>query len=199
MEKKLHLGCGTTKFKDWVNIDAVVDCEPDLVHDFLNPLPFADNSVVRIYAKDLLEHFDKYSRYVVMEDWARVLRKGGKLELFVPDFKKILLLFFRTSFHNFIDTIFAENMFNSKVYLGSFGNHKWGYTKKTLKSFLKIFGFKIISLKIDNNNIYCLAQKDRHVERSELDNIQVYSYANDCGEGKRYLSLSILRKKIRNQ
>jgi len=194
--KKINLGCGTTKLNGWINIDAVAGCKPDLVHDCLDPLPYPDCSVDKILAKDLLEHFDKYSRFIVLEDWARVLKRGGTIRLIVPDFKKILLMFLKTNFDNVLDMIFAENMFNSKVYIGHFGNHKWGYTKKNLELFLRIFGLKIIHIKTVENNIECIAHKERHVTRKELDNLFVYSYANDFGNGKDRIQLSTIRTEI---
>ena len=62
---KIHLGCGTKKLEGWVNIDSVVACKPDLIHDISQPLPYDDCCADEILAEDLLEHFDKYARYVV--------------------------------------------------------------------------------------------------------------------------------------
>jgi predicted SAM-dependent methyltransferase len=74
---KLHVGCGKHKIPGWVNIDAVKDCQPDLVHDLARPLPYADLSADELKAEGVLEHFDKYMRYCIMADWARVLKVGG--------------------------------------------------------------------------------------------------------------------------
>ena len=56
---KLHLGCGTNKLEGWVNVDSVADCQPDLVHDVSQPLPYQNESVDEILAEDLLEHFGR--------------------------------------------------------------------------------------------------------------------------------------------
>ena len=56
---KLHVGCGTNKLEGWVNIDAVPDCAPDLVHNLSLPLPYPDLSVDELKAEGVLEHFDK--------------------------------------------------------------------------------------------------------------------------------------------
>ena len=87
---KLHLGCGTNKLAGWINIDSVKGCGPDLVHDITQPLPYDDLTIDEILAEDLLEHFDKYMRYVVFGEWARVLKLGGRITVQVPNFKKIL-------------------------------------------------------------------------------------------------------------
>ena len=87
---KLHLGCGTKKLAGWVNIDAVEECRPDVIWDLFEPLPYADLTIDEILAEDLLEHFDKYMRYQVFFDWARVLKRDGTITLQVPNFQKIL-------------------------------------------------------------------------------------------------------------
>ena len=115
----------------WVNIDSVPGCNPDLVHDLAKPLPYADLSTDELRADGVLEHFDKYMRYVVAGDWARVLCVGGTIHLTVPDFKKLLFRYFKFRFDDFVDTLFGENLWESRIYIGHFGNHKWGYSKES--------------------------------------------------------------------
>jgi predicted SAM-dependent methyltransferase len=74
---KLHVGCGTHKIPGWVNIDSVASCNPDLIHDLAKPLPYENHVADELKAEGVLEHFDKYMRYVVVADWARVLKVGG--------------------------------------------------------------------------------------------------------------------------
>ncbi|MGR5864647.1 hypothetical protein ACT7DZ_14145 [Bacillus cereus] len=49
MTKKLHLGCGRTILKGWINLDMMpmegVDVIADLNQCKVEPLPFEDNSV----------------------------------------------------------------------------------------------------------------------------------------------------------
>ncbi|MFH1359919.1 MAG: hypothetical protein ABIJ41_02645 [Candidatus Omnitrophota bacterium] len=194
---KLHLGCGTNKLSGWVNIDSVKDCQPDLAHDISKPLPYADQSVDEILAEDLLEHFDKYMRFIVFGDWARVLRIGGTITLQVPDFRKILLSYFKLDFDNFVDSLFGENMLRSEVYLGHFGNHKWGYSKKTLKDFTQLFGIEPMEIKTKGMNIRFIGTKKRYVPVEELNDIRIYSHANDYGIGEAILPLSLAKEKVK--
>ncbi|MCK5179402.1 MAG: hypothetical protein KAR32_07715 [Candidatus Omnitrophica bacterium] len=143
---KLHLGCGTKKLEGWINIDSVEACRPDLLHDISQPLPYDDLTADEILAEDLLEHFDKYLRFVVFYEWVRVLTIGGKVTLQVPDFKKILFKYFKFGYDNFVDFIFGENMWESKTYIGHFGNHKWGYSQKTLPAFVQLFGIEPVNI-----------------------------------------------------
>jgi len=156
---KLHLGCGTKKLDGWINIDSVVACNPDLVHDISQPLPYEDCTVDEILAEDLLEHFNKYFRFVVFYEWMRVLKIGGNVTLQVPDFKKILKKFNKFGYDNFVDFIFGENMWESKFYIDHFGNHKWGYCKKTLQKFVKLFGIETVNIETEGLNIRFVGEK----------------------------------------
>ena len=194
---KLHLGCGTNKLAGWVNIDSVTTLSPDLVHDLTHPLPYADLTVDEILAEDLLEHFDKYMRFVVFGEWVRVLKIGGKITLQVPNFKKILFKFFKFGFDNFVDFIFGENMWRSQIYIGHFGNHKWGYSERSLSDFIRHFGITPSAFKTQGLNIRLVGQKERHVSVDELDKIMIYSHANKTGQGKAFMPLSETRAKIK--
>ncbi len=194
---KLHLGCGTNKLAGWINIDSVESCKPDLIHDLTQPLPYGDQSADDILAEDLLEHFDKYMRFVVFGDWARVLKAGGMMTVQVPNFKKILLRYFKFGFANFVDFIFGENMWRSEFYIGHFGNHKWGYSDKTLKEFVTLFGFEVQDIKTGGLNIRLVAKKVRHVDSLEIEKIMIYSHANRTGIGKPGMTVGEAREKIK--
>ncbi len=196
-EIKLHLGCGTNKKEGWVNVDSVVDCQPDLLHDLTKPLPYADGSVHEILAEDLLEHFDKYMRYVVFSEWARVLKMGGKVTVQVPDFKKLLYRYFKFGFEKVVDLTFGENMWRSEIYLCHYGNHKWGYSEDSLKEFVKDFGINVVSLKKTGLNLRMVGEKTRHILLEDLDGIKVYSNANASGVGHACLPLGVIRKQIK--
>ena len=193
---KLHVGCGRNKLTGWVNIDAVEACEPDLVHDITKPLPYADQSVDEILAEDLLEHFDKYMRFVVFGEWARVLKVGGRLTVQVPNFKKILFRYFKFGYNNFVDFIFGENMWRSEVYLGHFGNHKWGYSAQTLQDFVKLFGIEPVEVQTKGLNIRLTGEKKEHVTK-QLGQIMIYSHANATGIGEAHMSVERAREKIK--
>jgi predicted SAM-dependent methyltransferase len=53
------------------------------------PLPHADETVDEVYASHVLEHFPHGQIEAVLADWVRVLKKGGRLRVAVPDFAKI--------------------------------------------------------------------------------------------------------------
>lgn len=194
---KLNIGCGTNKLAGWVNIDSVPEVKPDLVHDITEPLPFADQSVDEILADGILEHFDKYMRFLVFYEWVRVLKVGGKINIGVPDFQKTCFRYFKFGFNNFVDFIFGENLWNSKYYLGHFGNHKWGYSAKTLKEFVQIFGIEAVSVESKSLILRLAGVKRRHISWSDLQDVRIYANANKCGEGQPYVSLTDTRERIK--
>ncbi|MCA9405159.1 MAG: methyltransferase domain-containing protein [Candidatus Omnitrophica bacterium] len=194
---KLHLGCGTKKLNGWINIDSVKACQPDVVCDISQPLPYEDQSADEVLAEDLLEHFDKYLRFVVFYEWTRVLKIGGRITIQVPDFKKTLFKYFKFGFDNFVDFIFGENLWNSRIYIGHFGNHKWGYSQKTLRAFVEQFGIKVLSLETKGLNIRLVGEKARHVSQDELDTLLIYSHANKFGDGADKVAVKFAREKIK--
>jgi SAM-dependent methyltransferase len=71
---KLHIGCGRTSLRDFVNIDVIPGCDVSLDLN-TDRLPFDDNSVSCIFSYHALEHIDRYF-FALGEMW-RVLKHGG--------------------------------------------------------------------------------------------------------------------------
>jgi len=189
---KLNLGCGSDILDGWINIDSVKEFNPDMVLDISRPLPFEDMTVDEICAQDLLEHFDKYLRYIVFYEWVRVLKIKGTIHLQVPNFKKILFRYFKFGYEKFVDFIFGENMLGANTYIGQFGNHKWGYSPESLKEFASIFGIETSHMKCEGLNIIFTGRKHKHVSFDVLKDLQIFSHAN----GGVSMSLGEAKKKI---
>jgi hypothetical protein len=153
--------------------------------------------VDEILAEDLLEHFDKYLRYVVFYEWVRVLKIGGTITLQVPNFRKILFKYFKFGYNNFVDFIFGENLWDSRIYIGHYGNHKWGYSVKTLTAFVEQFAVEPVRIEQKGLNIRLVGNKKRHVTYDEIDQIEIYSHANKFGRGPDHISVGAARKKIK--
>lgn len=91
---KLHLGCGMRNFgEDWDHIDYVD--HPHIVSNDVTNLPYDDNSCDVVYASHLLEYFDRCEVLTVLNEWKRVLKKGGILRLAVPNFSVLAHLYTR--------------------------------------------------------------------------------------------------------
>ena len=194
---KLHVGCGTKKLPGWINIDAVKECQPNLVHDLSRPLPYADLTADDLLASGVLEHFDKYMRYCVFGDWARVLKVGGLITVEVPDFDKLLRRLRKFNFDDFVDTVFGENMWESRIYIGHFGNHKWGYSKASLTAFAKQFGIEAVKVETKGLSLTFQGRKIRHVTAEEMDTWLVHSHNNKFGPHPADLRLGMVKQKIK--
>jgi predicted SAM-dependent methyltransferase len=79
---RLNIGAGTTEMEGWTAIDRKNGQEA-------YPLDYADASVDEIRASHILEHFDFAQVPVVLAEWSRVLKPGGRMRLAVPDMEWI--------------------------------------------------------------------------------------------------------------
>jgi ubiquinone/menaquinone biosynthesis C-methylase UbiE len=81
---KLNLGCGYRKKTGYINIDLDEKCRPDMICD-IKKLPFEDNTVEKIIAYHVLEHFYNKECISVLQEWYRILQYKGILDIEVPD------------------------------------------------------------------------------------------------------------------
>ena len=70
---------------------------------------FSDHSVEEIYCSHALEYFDRQAVGLVLKEWHRVMKKGAKLYVTVPDFDALLEVYNITSrLHNIIGPLFGR-------------------------------------------------------------------------------------------
>jgi predicted SAM-dependent methyltransferase len=84
MTTRVHLCCGPQIWPGWINVDAVnfgqeVTADLGKAWDFSEP-----DSVDYIMCKDGFEHMDSTEHF--LREAARILKPGGRLELWVPHF-----------------------------------------------------------------------------------------------------------------
>lgn len=80
---KLNLGSGGDYIEGYVNVDLYAE-RADERYDVAK-LPYEDNTIDEIRAFHIIEHFDYMNAYVVLHEWRRVLKVGGRLHLETPD------------------------------------------------------------------------------------------------------------------
>lgn len=84
MPDLLNIGCGSTYFPEWTNLD-ISGGDTITRHDVYNGLPFGDESCGAVYSSDLLEHLHRRFVPILLGECWRVLRPGGWIRIGVPD------------------------------------------------------------------------------------------------------------------
>ena len=152
---KLNLASHGDNMPGYINVD-FDHPSADLKAD-VSALPFEDNSVDEIYASHILEHFragNAYEHHLsnplnpktatdALNEWRRVLKPGGKLELKLPDFEKIVWLYY--NFPQWARADGANGPFaNYSDWLCSAGQHQLIADKSVINKLLKLVGFQNI-------------------------------------------------------
>ena len=85
---KLLVGPGETMVEGWTNVD--ID-QGDVLADLRRPLPFPDGCASHIYCSHVLEHLrNPDETYRFLSECRRVLRRGGKIRVVVPNIAEYL-------------------------------------------------------------------------------------------------------------
>lgn len=91
--RMLEIGPGPKRLDGFETLNVIAGLEVDYVLDAAKPLPFESGSFDLIYASHVLEHIPWYQTAMVLSEWARLIKKGGTIEIFVPDGIKIAKTF----------------------------------------------------------------------------------------------------------
>ena len=135
----LNLGCGSDYREGYINIDNyTANLKIDRVFDCNEPLDYPDESVEEILAIHLLEHLRPKGIDRVVKSWYRVLKKGGKLIIELPDFDSEL----KQALENQTDSGILKWIFGNQERPGQ--DHLWGWNKIRLLNLLRDAGFNRI-------------------------------------------------------
>lgn len=155
---KINLGCGNDIRPGYINIDrynntGLVDINADL-----SSLPFKDNTVSEIFTNHVFEHIGIREIYNVVDEWKRILKPGGKLELHLPNLEKEVNIWLSTTDNKKWEEV--HRIFGSQSHTGN--SHLCGFNPGSLRSFLERFNFIIDSCNIGNSGygeeIQCVAR-----------------------------------------
>jgi SAM-dependent methyltransferase len=80
--KLLHLGCGERKLEGAVNADKDPSCNPDVVCDFENPLPWPDNTFDCVHSSMVLEHVKNITQ--LADELGRITKPNAILYIATP-------------------------------------------------------------------------------------------------------------------
>ena len=139
------------------------------VHDCRKKLDFTDNSVDHILCSHFLEHIFPQEAKTVLNDFYRVLKKGGTLHIIVPDINEYVQKYiFESKDPNLKDQA-ADKLIESTIlsrkyrgnfrfrlleFFGGFGlNHRWMYDFNSMKKMITGSNFLIVDdLNIPSKN-----------------------------------------------
>lgn len=88
--RQLEIGPGLTRLEGFESLNIIDGKQVDYIADISSKLPFEDNSFDLIYASHVIEHVPWFLQKNLFLELNRILKPGGKLEIWVPDFQKVL-------------------------------------------------------------------------------------------------------------
>lgn len=91
--RRLELGPGDHRIDGFETLNIVPDPNVDYILDATEPLPFEEGTFDTIYASHILEHVAWYQVQQTLNEWVRVLKSGGMLEIWVPNGLEICRVF----------------------------------------------------------------------------------------------------------
>lgn len=132
----LNIGCGRSRKKGAIGLDIRKTSSVDILAD-ARMLPFRNESFSHVYSSHLIEHFGHREVSAVLNEWIRVLRRNGIIEIRCPDLRARALLFFLSPSWNNVKNIYGAQ--------GDLGNyHKCGFSFQILKALLEAYGIRDI-------------------------------------------------------
>lgn len=91
--RKLEIGPGPARIPDFETLNVVPAANVDYLWNAAKRLPFRSGTFEVVYASHILEHIPWYHTEAVLAEWVRIVKPGGRLELWVPDGLKICKAF----------------------------------------------------------------------------------------------------------
>lgn len=151
----LNLGSGQRRFEStgdwqWVNIDCVSrppDQVPDLICDVgREPLPYEDESVDCVVLHHCAEHWGCGEGDACFRECARVLKKEGRIFVFVPDMQALAVGWLQG---RITTQIYMTNVYGAFQGLES-DRHRWGWDAESLGIYLSKW-FDVVHLRMPPN------------------------------------------------
>jgi SAM-dependent methyltransferase len=85
----LEIGPGPRRLPGFETLNVVGGPNVDYIADASKRLPFPDSTFDLIYASHIIEHIPWYQTTTALLEWVRVLKRGGRMEVWTPDGLKI--------------------------------------------------------------------------------------------------------------
>jgi predicted SAM-dependent methyltransferase len=146
---KLHIG-GEQSKPGWKILNIQKKDNTDFIGDISDLKQFKDESIEEIYASHVLEHVKHSLLMQTFLEIFRILKKGGKFYISVPDLSVLTNLFVsaKSADERFL---VMKMMYGGQV--DEYDFHFFGWYEEVLSIFLYKSGFKTYA-KVENFNIF---------------------------------------------
>jgi predicted SAM-dependent methyltransferase len=137
------------------HVEVRLDCDPGVHPDILASIVampmLKDETFDALYSSHTLEHLYRHEAAMALREFARVLKPGGEVHLYVPDLQSIAVALAQDQlddglYHCTAGVITAHDIlygFQQSVSQGNlFMQHKTGYTQGSLSRMLQRAGFE---------------------------------------------------------
>jgi predicted SAM-dependent methyltransferase len=146
---RLHLGCGTRQFENYLNVDGeYMSYEPNiLVHNITQKFPIGDNAVDEILTVHVIEHISREQVLPMFREWCRITKPGGFVAIEWPDLLKMCQEVvtnpdcFWSHDKRLVKRTVAGIYGDSARYPDPTMLHKWGYSAESMSRLLQEAGF----------------------------------------------------------
>jgi ubiquinone/menaquinone biosynthesis C-methylase UbiE len=157
---KAHIGCGSNLLHGYINVD-IAPQQEKIKQGTLTNLPFEDNALDEILTEHVFEHLTFSEEQIAWKECYRVLKKGGKLTIEVPDFEWLCKTFLAANdkFREFYQVGAVDHYFGNGKALDErwsivttliFGNqngsgqyHYTAYTVAKIHDIAQLVGFDV--------------------------------------------------------
>ncbi|MEZ5319970.1 MAG: glycosyltransferase [Vicinamibacterales bacterium] len=125
--RRLEIGSGMNPQPGYEHLDARPDL-PDIDHvaDIRQPLPFPDGAFDEVMSRSCIEHVSWREVKGVLAEWGRVLKPGGTLDVWSPDFEYLCRRYLARQHDPHLDPALAAE---AREFLGGFDSAAWAIVK----------------------------------------------------------------------
>lgn len=143
---RLNVCCGKRYRDGWTNVDIVAspDGPPPDILAHAQSIPLPDGCAEELMCIHGWEHFYRWEVEAVITEWKRLLAPNGLLVLELPDLIKCcenILSGYNRNGIGHPDQYGMWGLYGDPRLGDPYMNHRWGWTPKTLRVFLKGQGF----------------------------------------------------------
>lgn len=129
---RLHLGCGSKRFQNYINVDLWITEATDVICN-ITKLPWPDYSVELIESYHVIEHISHRKIKNTLKEWYRVLKPGGRFIVECPHFDEAVMEYLEGNEDRLIN-IFGWQRMEGDI-------HLFGYNPQRLIHLLEEIGF----------------------------------------------------------